>query len=201
MLRNKETDTVLFREVLEEMGTLIGYHILDAFPYVKVRVETPLNAIAEGISIPGKNNVVLIGVLRAALPLLQGLLKVFPNAKIGLVGAVRLESEGMKNYSFEVDISYFNIPDVNERNIVILADPMIATGSTLAKVIHLLLDKYSLKKLIVVGVVATPVGLKRIEDELVDTEVYVAAIDKELNEKGYIIPGLGDAGDRVFGVS
>lgn len=201
ILRDKKTNTSVFRKVLEELGELIGYHVLDNFPSIKVYIETPLNVKAEGISIPTKDNIILIGVMRAALPFIQGILKVFPNAKTGLVSAARIESEKMKDYNFEVDISYFKIPSINKKDIVILADPMIATGSTLSKIIHLLLDEYSLKKLIIVGVIATPIGLKRIEDELVNTDVYVAAIDEMLDEKGYIVPGLGDAGDRAFGIS
>ena len=201
MLRDRRTDATVFRKVLEELGELIGYHILDNLPSIKIYVETPLNIEAEGISIPAKDDVVLIGVMRTAFPLLQGLLNIFPNARTGFVSATRVGSKEIKNYNFKVDISYFKIPSIDEEDIIILADAMIATGSTLSKIIHLLLDKYSLKKLIITAIIATPIGLKKIEDELVNADVYVAAIDEKLDEEGHIVPGLGDAGDRAFGNS
>jgi len=200
-LRDKNTSYVDFRKILEELGYLLGIELSRSLTLEEVYVETPLRVKARGIRIKDVDNIVLIAILRASLPFIWGLLKAYPKAKLGIIVARRVEehvkytSEGMV---FDVEISYENTPYINENTVVIIADPMIATGSTIRKVL-LRIRENKPKKVIIVSVIATNYAIKRISEVYDKIEFYTLSIDKELDSRGYIIPGLGDAGDRSFG--
>ncbi|MEM3948018.1 MAG: uracil phosphoribosyltransferase, partial [Zestosphaera sp.] len=178
--------------------------IIKDFELERVHVETPLGVRAEGVRIRGLDRVVIVTVLRAAWPMTEGLIKVFPQARQGIISARRVEEGGMKSdMSFDVDVEYVRMPAVGPDDTVIIVDPMVATGSTIETVLKVL-SRYGRGKLYVIAsAIATPIAVERIRrvgEELgVKVRIYTAAIDREINEKGYIVPGLGDAGDRAFG--
>ena len=202
ILRDKNTKYYTFREILEELGYIIGLEIVKNMETSEVYVETPLNVKAKGLKIIDKDNVVLINILRASVPLVNGMLKIFRKAKIGFVAARRIEdkisydSEGMK---FEIELSYMNIPKISEHDTVIIPDPMVATASTILEVIPLILSKGKPKRLVIASIIITPEAIKKIKNHFSKVEIYTTSIDPELNSRGYIVPGLGDAGDRYTG--
>jgi len=192
-LRDKETDSIAFRKGLVKLGRFMGYEIIKTMETAKVKVETPLEE-TEGIIVKDRRNVVIVTVLRAAVPLMEGLVKVFEHARIGIVSASRGKAP-----KFEIEMNYIKIPQITPKDTVIIADPMIATGSTLVRVIEEVKKYGTPKRLIVLGVLAAPEGISRIKKKFPEVEIFVTKIDRELNDKGYILPGLGDAGDRAFG--
>ncbi|MCD6189266.1 MAG: uracil phosphoribosyltransferase [Thermococcus sp.] len=192
-LRDKETDSIAFRKGLVKLGRFMGYEIIKTMETAKVKVETPLEE-TEGIIVKDRRNVVIVTVLRAAVPLMEGLVKVFEHARIGIVSASRGKAP-----KFEIEMNYIKIPQITPKDTVIIADPMIATGSTLVRVIEEVKKYGTPKRLIVLGVLAAPEGISRIKEKFPEVEIFVTKIDRELNDKGYILPGLGDAGDRAFG--
>jgi len=192
-LRDKETDSIAFRKGLVKLGRFMGYEIIKTMETVKVKVETPLEE-TEGIIVKDRRNVVIVTVLRAAVPLMEGLVKVFEHARIGIVSASRGKAP-----KFEIEMNYIKIPQITPEDTVIIADPMIATGSTLLRVIEEVKKYGTPKRIIVLGVLAAPEGITRIKEKFPEVEIFVTKIDRELNDKGYILPGLGDAGDRAFG--
>ena len=200
-LRDKNTSYVDFRKILEELGYLLGVELSRSLALEEVYVETPLGVKAKGIKIKDVDNIVLIAILRASLPFIWGLLKAYPKAKLGIIVARRVEEhikyipEGI---IFDIEISYENIPRIDENTVVIIADPMVATGSTIRKVL-LEIRENKPKKVIIVSVIATNYAIKRISEVYDKVEFYTLSIDKELDGRGYIVPGLGDAGDRSFG--
>ncbi len=200
-LRDKNTDIAEFRRNLETAGRILGMEIVKNLDFEKVEVETPLGVKAEGIRISNMDKVVIISVLRAAVPLVHGLIDIFPRAREGFIGAKRIESEvGEKGkMEFPVRVSYVNIPQFSREGIVIVADTMFATGSTMVAVLNEVLKRGKPKKLIISTVVSTPLAIRKILRRYPNAEIYTLAIDAKLNERGYIVPGLGDAGDRAFG--
>lgn len=201
ILRDRDTQYPVFRRILEELGFLLGVEMSNSLPTIEKKVTTPLGVEARGISIKNKDKIIIIPILRASIPLAWGLLRAYPEAKVGLVVAKRIEESvkrGNKGIYFDIELSYIKLPKIDNESIVVIADPMIATGSTIMRVLDEVL-KYKPSKIIIVGVIATPYALERILDKTSNVEFYLLAIDKELNNKGYILPGLGDAGDRVFG--
>ncbi|AEH24667.1 uracil phosphoribosyltransferase [Pyrococcus yayanosii] len=192
-LRDKNTDSIAFRKGLVKLGRYMGYELTKTMDVEKVRVETPFEE-TEGIIVKDRRNVVIITVLRAAIPLMEGLIKVFEHARVGIVSAARGKAP-----KFEVEMNYVKIPQIRPEDIVIVADPMIATGSTLLTVLREVKKYGTPKRLIVLGVLAAPEGIEKIKREFPEVEIFVAKVDRELNDKGYILPGLGDAGDRAFG--
>ncbi len=206
VLRDKRTGQIEFRKSLVRLGRIIGLEIVRFLDIEKVSVETPLNALAEGIIIPDMNNTVIISVLRAAMPLVEGLIKIFPNARQGVISARRVEEKGMKpDYSFEIEVTYHKIPEIRETDIVIIADPMFATGSTIIATLEHVLKRGTPKKIFIATVISTNIAIERLRKYLISkglldkAKVITVAIDPMLNEHGYIVPGLGDAGDRAFG--
>lgn len=199
-LRNKDTDQINFRKGLVRLGRLIGYEIANTMDYEIVEVETPLGVKAKGVKIYDMENVVIINILRAATPLVEGLLKAFPAARQGVITARRKEftsSEPPKE--MEVEISYEKIPKIKENvDNVIISDPMVATGSTMLKVIERIV-KNNPKRIYIASVIASEYGLRRILEKYPNIYFFTISIDPELNNSGYIVPGLGDAGDRAFG--
>ena len=142
----------------------------------------------------------IINILRAAFPFVEGLLKAFPHAKQGVISARRKEEKGMKNDSFDIEINYVKFPKITNEDVVIIADPMLATGSTLLGVMKCITEKnLKPKKLILLSVVSAKTGIDRIKKAYPNITIVTISIDSTLNSDGYIIPGLGDAGDRAFG--
>jgi len=206
VLRDKRTGQIEFRKSLVRLGRIIGLEIVKFLDVEKAKVETPLNVVAEGITIPDMNNTVIISVLRAAMPLVEGLIKIFPNARQGVISARRVEEKGMRpDYSFEIEVTYHKIPEIKETDIVIIADPMFATGSTIIATLEHVLKRGTPKKIFVATVISTNIAIERLRKFLLSrglldrAKIITVAIDPMLNEHGYIVPGLGDAGDRAFG--
>jgi len=203
-LRNVDTGQIEFRKSLVRLGRALGFEIIKEFPTETVWVKTPLGVEAEGLRIKGMNKVVIITILRAAWPMTEGLIKVFPQARQGIVSARRVEEKGMSpDKKFEIEVSYVKIPPIGGEDTVILVDPMIATASTMEVILRKVLEHGKARRYIIASAITTPVAVERLTRvcrELgVDATLYTASIDPEINDKGYIVPGLGDAGDRAFG--
>ena len=199
-LRDIETEQVSFRKGLVKLGRICGYEIIDgAMDTEYISVETPLTETT-GERVQGLGNVVIINVLRAATPFVEGLLKAFPRAKQGVISAGRDEEAGMgDDGSFPITIDYVKLPEISPEDTVIVADPMLATGSTMAAVLEHVLGDATPADLFVLSAVSAPDGLLRIGEEFPEADLLTVAIDDYLDDDGYIIPGLGDAGDRAFG--
>ena len=199
-LRSIETEQVAFRKGLVKLGRICGYEIIDgAMDTEFVPVETPL-AETTGERVKGLDDVVIVNVLRAATPFVEGLLKAFPRAKQGVISAGRDESAGMNaDGEFPITIDYVKLPEITESDTVIVADPMLATGSTMCAVLeHVLAEAGGYEDLFVLSAVSAPAGLIRVDEAVPEATLLTVAIDDELNEEGFIVPGLGDAGDRAF---
>jgi uracil phosphoribosyltransferase len=199
-LRDVETEQVGFRKGLVKLGRICGYEIIDgAMETEYVSIETPLTETT-GESVKGLDDVVIINVLRAATPFVEGLLKAFPRAKQGVISAGRDEEAGRdEDGTFPITIDYVKLPEIQENDTVIVADPMLATGSTMCAVLDEVLDEQpNPEDLFVLSAVSAPEGLLRVGDEFDEADLLTVAIDDELNDEGFIIPGLGDAGDRAF---
>jgi uracil phosphoribosyltransferase len=199
-LRDRETDRVKFRWGLTRLGMVIGVEIADTMDYSRVEVETPLGVNAGGVSITDASHVVVISILRAAMPFVEGLLDVFPEARLGVVSVSRVEDEHLTpEYDFKIDMPYMRIPTINSSDTLIVADPMLASGSTQIAVLDRLLKRWKPKRVIVASVLAAPLGLEKVKAHHPGVEVFTFSIDDGLDGRGYIVPGLGDAGDRVCG--
>jgi uracil phosphoribosyltransferase len=165
-----------------------------------VPVETPLTETT-GERVKGLDDVVIINVLRAATPFVEGLLKAFPRAKQGVISAGRDEETGMgDDGTFPISVDYKKLPEITEDDTVVVADPMLATGSTMCTVLEHVLDAAEDKPedLFVLSAVSAPEGLIRVNDAYPEADLLTVSIDDELNDEGFIVPGLGDAGDRSF---
>ncbi|MGB9704978.1 MAG: uracil phosphoribosyltransferase [Pyrobaculum sp.] len=192
-LRDRRTGSIEFRKGLVRLGRIIGYELAKTFPTRYVEVETPLGR-ATGVDIIGLDRVVIVQVLRAAMPLVEGLIKAFPQARLGVVAARRREEGGVVG----VEVFYSKIPAVEADDTVIVADPMLATGVTMSRVIEEVYKAGAPGRLVAVSVIATPVGIERVLSRWPQAEIYTVAVDPELNDRAFIVPGLGDAGDRAF---
>jgi uracil phosphoribosyltransferase len=203
VLRSKETTQIDFRKSLVRLGRILGLEIIEDLDTEPVEVETPLGVKVKGVKIRELDNVIIITVLRAAWPLTEGLVKIFYSAKQGVIAARRVEEKGMRNWDFDVEISYIKTPRITRDSVIIISDVMVATGSTLVRVLRELVERGRAKKYYVASVIATPIAiekLRKVSEFLnIDLKMYTIAVDPEVNSKGYIVPGLGDAGDRVFG--
>ena len=186
-----QRDSMRFRRNIERIGEVMAYEISRALDYKTQIVETPLGeAAVEMIS----DKIVIATILRAGLPLHQGFLNYYDDAESAFVSAYRKSS---KDGSFKVKVEY--ISNCNfEGKTLILVDPMLATGGTATAAIGFLKAKGA-KKIVLLCVLVSPDGVERVQQHHPDVDIYTAAYDKELNEHGYIVPGLGDAGDRIFG--
>jgi uracil phosphoribosyltransferase len=199
-LRDKKTDRVKFRWGLSRLGMLIGAEIAGAIDYADVTVETPLGAKAKGVSITDARHIVVISVLRAAIPFVEGLLDVFPKARLGVVSASRVEDKHLApEYDFKIDMPYTRVPAITPSDTLIVADPMLASGSTQIAVLDKLLKNGKPKRVIVASVLSAPLGLEKVHTRHPEVEIFTFSVDEGLDERGYIVPGLGDAGDRVSG--
>jgi len=198
-LRDVNTEQVAFRKGLVKLGRLCGYEIIDGrmeTEYVSTR--TPLEETM-GERVKGLDDVVIINVLRAATPFVEGLLKAFPRARQGVISASRDEHAGMDDGEFPISIDYVKLPEIREADTVIIADPMLATGSTMCAVLdHVIESSPDPEHLIVLSAVSAPDGLLRVGDQYPEADLLTVSIDDHLDDDGFIVPGLGDAGDRAF---
>lgn len=189
IMRNKETSTIKFRELLKEISTLMGYEVTRDFPLTYEEIETPLMKM-NAPKISGKK-VVIAPILRAGLGMVEGLLTLIPSARVGHIGMYRDEE------TCEPVFYYYKMP-ANKKRLVIVTDPMLATGGSACDAIRRLKnDGYTNIRLMCL--VASPQGVKAVTEQHPDVDIYLAAMDEGMNEKNYILPGLGDAGDRIFG--
>ena len=191
IMRNKKTGSKDFRELLDEIAMLMGYEITRDLPLENVTIETPLTRMTAKM-VSGKK-LAVVPILRAGLGMVDGLLSLVPVAKVGHIGMYR-DPETHKPVEY-----YSKMPMDFEERIVILVDPMLATGGSAADAITLLKNKYGCRHIRLMNLVAAPEGIAHVQKEHPDVDIYVAAIDESLNEHDYIVPGLGDAGDRIFG--
>lgn len=202
-LRNKSISQIEFRKGLVRLGRILGLEIAEDYDYEEVEVETPLGVVVRGVRMKDLDNTIIVTVLRAAWPLTEGLIKIFYNAKQGVIAARRVEEKGMKNYDFEVEVSYVKLPKITSENIVIISDVMVATGSTLLRVIDKVRERGEPKRFYVASVISTPIAIEKLQRYAdvsgIDLRMFTLSIDPEVNDKGFIVPGLGDAGDRAFG--
>ncbi len=189
LMRKKETGSKDFRNLLEEITMLMGYEITQDFPLEDVEIETPVSTMM-GKQISGRK-IGIVPVLRAGLGMVQGLLDLMPTAKVGHIGLYR-DPETLEPVEY-----YCKLPDVQNRDFIIV-DPMLATGGSASAAISLLKEK-GIQHIKLMCLVAAPQGVKKVNTDHPDVRIFVAALDDTLNEHGYIIPGLGDAGDRIFG--
>ena len=189
IMRDKETSTMKFRELLQEIAMLMGYEITRDFPLTYEDIETPLMPM-KAPKIAGKK-VVIVPILRAGLGMVDGLMKLMPSARIGHIGLYRDEETCLPVFY------YYKMPE-NKDRLVILADPMLATGGSACDAISRL-KKDGFKHIRMMALVASPKGVQAVSDAHPDVDIYLASIDEGLNEHNYILPGLGDAGDRIFG--
>ena len=190
IMRMKETGTKDFRELLEEISMLMAYEITRDCPLKEVEIETPICKCKEKM-LAGKK-VGVVPILRAGLGMLNGVVNMIPAARVGHVGMYR-DPKTLKPVEY-----YCKLPgDVAERTLIVV-DPMLATGGSSSAALSLLKEKGA-KHIILMCLVAAPEGVRVINHDHPDVPLYVAAIDEKLNDKGYIVPGLGDAGDRIFG--
>lgn len=190
LMRRKDTSTKSFRELVHELSALLAYELTRDMPMQEIDIETPLEAMKSRV-IDGKK-IVLASILRAGNGFLDGMLQVIPGARVGHVGLYR-DPATLKAVEY-----YFKMPqDMHERDVIVL-DPMLATGNSAVAAVDRLKQTHP-RSIRFVCLVTCPEGLKTFHDAHPDVPVYTPAIDRGLNDHGYIVPGLGDAGDRIFG--
>lgn len=189
-LRDKNTGTKIFNELVSEIAMLICFEATRNLPLETVEIETPL-AVAKAEVICGKK-MAIVPILRAGLGMVDGVKTLVPNAKVGHIGLYRDEK------TLQPVKYYCKMPhDIDQRDVFVL-DPMLATGGSAAAAIQFIKD-YGAKSIKLMCIIAAPEGIKKITETHPDVEIYCGTVDSHLNEYGYIVPGLGDAGDRIFG--
>ena len=190
ILRDKKTGTKEFREIISELGELLCYEALKDAKMYETEIETPMEKMKTRKI--NEENYAFVPILRAGTGMLDGIINMMPNAKIGHIGMYRDEE------TFKPNVYFFKVPkDIAEREVLIL-DPMLATGGSGIDAIELLKEK-GVKNIKFLCIIAAPEGIKAMQEKHPDVQIYCTAIDEKLNEHAYIIPGLGDAGDRIFG--
>ena len=190
IMRNKRTGSKDFRELLDEIATLMGYELTRDLPLESITIETPITKM-EAKRISGKK-LAIVPILRAGLGMVDGLQRLVPVAKVGHIGLYR---DPKTHQPVEY---YCKLPTDIEERIVILVDPMLATGGSAVDALTMLKNR-GCKSIRFMCLVAAPEGVKKVQEAHPDVEIYTAALDECLNEHAYIVPGLGDAGDRIFG--
>lgn len=189
ILRDKHTDSETFRSALQRVSNILAAEISKEFSLTNIEVETPLE-ITVGSKLT--NEVILVPVLRAGLGMVNGFLQIIPEAKLGHIGLQR-DEETLKPVEY-----YYKVPKKLEFAEVVMLDPMLATGGSASEALKYL-KKRGASRLVFACLVAAPEGIAKLNSEHPDVKIFTAALDRELNNKGYILPGLGDAGDRTFG--
>ena len=190
IMRMKETGSKDFRELLKEVSMLMGYELSRELPLTEIEIETPMKKM-KSKKISGKK-LAIVPILRAGLGMVDGLLNLLPVAKVGHIGLYR-DHETCKPVFY-----YCKLPFDIEQREVIVCDPMLATGGSVSEAIRLLKEN-NCSSIRLMCLVAAPEGVKRLQDDHPDVDIYTAAYDEGLDENAYILPGLGDAGDRIFG--
>ena len=190
ILRNKNTSVKEFRELISEIAGLMCYEATRNLPTVEVEIETPV-AKAKVKMLAGKK-LAIIPILRAGLGMVDSMVDMIPSAKIGHIGLYR-------DPETHLPVEYYcKLPDDIENRQVYVVDPMLATGGSAVAAIDFL-KKYGCKNIIMMNIIGCPEGVKAVQEAHPDVEMYLAAVDERLNDHAYIVPGLGDAGDRIFG--
>jgi uracil phosphoribosyltransferase len=190
LLRDKSTGTNEFRSLIEEIAMLMGYEALRDLPLKEVQVETPIETCMTPM-VAGKK-LAVVPILRAGLGMVNGILSLAPSAKVGHIGLYRDET------THEPHEYYCKLPDPIDQRTIVVTDPMLATGGSAVAAIDFI-KQHGGKTIKFMCIIAAPEGLKRLKEAHPDIQIYVGHLDRELNEDAYICPGLGDAGDRIFG--
>ncbi|MCY4287667.1 MAG: uracil phosphoribosyltransferase [Aestuariivita sp.] len=190
LMRNKATPTAVFRKILCEISELLAYEITRELPITEKQIETPLEPMSAP-TLAGKK-LALVSILRAGNGLLDGVLNLIPSARVGFIGLYRNE-ETLQPVQY-----YFKVPDQLDNRLVIAVDPMLATGNSAVAAVDLL-KKAGATNIRFMCLIAAPEGVERMQSAHPDVPIVTASLDRELNEVGHIAPGLGDAGDRMFG--
>ena len=190
LMRDKATSTKSFRQLLREISLLLAYEVTRDLPMTTMEVDTPIQTM-QAPTIAGKK-LALVSILRAGNGLLDGILELIPNARVGFVGLYR-DPETLRPVQY-----YFKVPDALEDRLTIVVDPMLATGNSSVAAIDLL-KQAGANKILFLCLLAAPEGVARMKDAHPDVPIVTASLDSHLNDHGYIVPGLGDAGDRMFG--
>ena len=190
ILRDKRTGTNEFRRLTEEIAVLMGYEALRDLPLEDVEVETPLETCMTPM-IAGKK-LAVVPVLRAGLGMVNGITTLVPSARIGHIGLYR-DPETHEPHEY-----YCKLPDPIEQRLIVVTDPMLATGGSAVSAVDFI-KQHGGKSIKCMFIIAAPEGLKRLHEAHPDVQIYIGAVDEKLNENKYIVPGLGDAGDRIFG--
>lgn len=190
IIRNKDTDTKQFREIIKELATLMAYESFKDVPTQEIEVETPLEKTTQ--MVVKENSIAIVPILRAGLGMVDGILSLFPAAKVGHIGLYRDEE------TLEPQEYYCKLPTHIEEKVVMVVDPMLATGGSAVDAIKML-KKRGCKKIKLMSIIAAPEGVEKVASAHPDVEIFISTLDRCLNEHGYILPGLGDAGDRIFG--
>ncbi len=190
IMRQKETGSKDFRELLKEISLLMGYEVTRDLPLSEVEIETPICRMTAH-KVSGRK-LAVVPILRAGMGMVDGLLTLVPVAKVGHIGLYRNEQTHLPV------VYYCKLPeDINQR-LVVVTDPMLATGGSSCDAIAMLKER-GCTNIRLMCLVAAPEGIAKVQKEHPDVDIYVAAVDERLNENAYIVPGLGDAGDRIFG--
>jgi len=190
LMRKKETSTAEFRQLLREISQLLAYEVTRDLPMTTQSIETPMQEMEAPVLAGSK--LALVSILRAGNGLLDGMLELIPSARVGFVGLYR-DEETLEPVQY-----YFKVPTQMDRRLVIAVDPMLATGNSSVAAIDMLKEAGA-KNIHFLCLLASPEGVARMKEAHPDVPIVTAALDECLNEKGYIVPGLGDAGDRMFG--
>ncbi len=190
ILRDKNTSVKEFREIISEIAMLMCYEATRDLPLEPVKVETPVDT-ANCMRIAGKK-LAIVPILRAGLGMVDGMVSLMPNVKVGHIGLFR-DPETLEPVKY-----YFKMPpDIKERDAIVV-DPMLATGGSASAAITFLKEA-GVKHIKLMSIIGAPEGVKKMQEDHPDVDIFVAALDDHLNDHGYIVPGLGDAGDRIFG--
>ena len=191
IMRNKDTGVKQFREAVNEISALMCYEATRNLPTKEIEIETPL-AVAKVRVLAGKK-LAIVPILRAGLGMVDAMIDLIPSAKVGHIGLYR-DPETHEPVEYYCKMP----PDISERQVFIV-DPMLATGGSVVASIQILKEKYGCKNITLMDIIAAPEGVARVQKEHPDVDIFVCAVDEKLNEHAYIVPGLGDAGDRIFG--
>ena len=191
ILRDEKTSMKEFRELVEEITTLMTYEALhDGVPTTEIEVKTPLETCTQ--KVVTDNSIAIVPILRAGLGMVNGIHVLFPSARVGHIGMYR-DEETLQPQSY-----YCKLPDGIEEKVVLVVDPMLATGGSACDAIQLLKDR-GCTHIKFMAIIGAPEGVSKVAEAHPDVHIYVSTLDRCLNENGYILPGLGDAGDRLFG--
>lgn len=190
VLRNKNTKHTEFKSNLNEISSLMVFEMLRDYKTKTINVITPTKTKAKGYDF--NKEIVIVPILRAGLGMVEGIQNLVPQAKVGHIGLYRNEK------TLEAHEYFYKMPNVSKDSVVIVVDPMLATGGSAVDAINKL-KKDGFKNIKMVSLVGAPEGIKYLKENVSNVDLYIASIDEKLNKNGYIIPGLGDAGDRIFG--